>query len=188
MAISPPSDLVLDVVRAADPADVQAAQTRLKANQAAFRATSLAETGNGFGAAVGTLNRFDGSAAVDSAVKGVSSAKGTAETYRKFESVILQNFVKSMLPSESEEVYGEGTAGEMWRGMMAEQIGDVISKAGGIGIASMLMKNQLDASASNQMKASLDGTDLNLSRSLVQEFQRTTFSDMKSADEAEDKA
>jgi flagellar protein FlgJ len=43
MAISPPSDLVLDVVRAADPAEVQEAQARLKANRAAFQATSLAE-------------------------------------------------------------------------------------------------------------------------------------------------
>ena len=45
MAISPPSDLVLDVVRAADPIDVQAAQARLKTSRAAFAATSLAEGG-----------------------------------------------------------------------------------------------------------------------------------------------
>ena len=36
MAISPPSDLVMDVVRAADPNEVQEAQARLKANRAAF--------------------------------------------------------------------------------------------------------------------------------------------------------
>lgn len=61
MAISPPSDLVMDVVRAADPAEIQEAQARLKANRAAFQATSLAENGNGFAAAVSVLDPSEGS-------------------------------------------------------------------------------------------------------------------------------
>jgi hypothetical protein len=57
VAISPPSDLVLDVVKAADPLEVQAAQEKLKANQAAFAANSLAEAGKGFTSAVDVLDR-----------------------------------------------------------------------------------------------------------------------------------
>ncbi|MGG2474947.1 rod-binding protein, partial [Rhizobium sp. BR5] len=38
MAISVISDLVMDVVRAADPQEVQVAQEKLKANKAAFAA------------------------------------------------------------------------------------------------------------------------------------------------------
>lgn len=60
MAISPPSDLVMDVVRAADPSEVQEAQARLKANRAAFKATSLVENGNGFANTVAVLNQSEG--------------------------------------------------------------------------------------------------------------------------------
>ena len=77
MAISPPSDLVLDVVRAADPASVQEAQAKLKSNRASFEATSLAEAGNGFNSAVGILNRDSASRA--SASDGASS-KAIPET------------------------------------------------------------------------------------------------------------
>ena len=56
MAISVISDLVMDVVRAADPQEVQVAQEKLKANKAAFAATSLADAGKGFGAAVDMLD------------------------------------------------------------------------------------------------------------------------------------
>ncbi len=73
-------------------------------------------------------------------------AEAIRETYRKFEAMVLQNFVKSMLPADSEDVHGKGTAGEIW-GMMAEQIGDVISRAGGIGIAASLMKDNQKKSA-----------------------------------------
>lgn len=96
MAISPPSDLVMDVVRAADPAEVQEAQARLKANRAAFQATSLAENGDGFAAAVSVLNTSEGSSGLGD-ISNRAEAKKIPETYRKFEAMVLQNFVKSML-------------------------------------------------------------------------------------------
>lgn len=138
MAISPPSDLVMDVVRAADPAEVQEAQARLKANRAAFQATSLAENGDGFAAAVSVLNTSEGSSGLGD-ISNRAEAKKIPETYRKFEAMVLQNFVKSMLPSDSENVYGKGTSGDIWKSMMAEQIGDVLSKGGGIGIADQMV-------------------------------------------------
>ncbi len=64
------------------------------------------------------------------------------ETSRKFEAMVLENLVKSMLPSQSEEIFGKGVAGDMWKGMMAEQLGDAIAKGGGIGIADALVKAQ----------------------------------------------
>ena len=172
MAISPPSDLVLDVVRAADPAQVQQAQAKLKSNRAAFEATSLAEAGGGFQAAVGILNR---DTAASSAAAGVSAAGGKAAVpahLRKFESMVLQNFVKSMLPAESEEIYGKGTAGEMWRGMMAEQLGEVMAKGRGIGIAESLAK-------SGGKAAPADSGDANrVAAGMVQALQREAFADL----------
>ena len=174
MAISPPSDLVLDVVRAADPASVQEAQAKLKSNRASFEATSLAEAGNGFNSAVGILNRDSASRA--SAADGASS-KAIPETYRKFEAMVLQNFVKSMLQAESEEIYGKGTAGEMWRSMMADEMGQVISKRGGIGIAKSLMRNEAVNEASGDIASSGD-IARGASTAMVQEMQRNTFADL----------
>lgn len=171
MAISPPSDLVLDVVRAADPAQVQEAQAKLKSNRAAFEATSLAEAGAGFQAAVGILNR---DAATSGAAATVSAAGGKAavpEHLRKFESMVLQNFVKSMLPSDSEEIYGKGTAGEIWRGMMAEQLGESIAKGGGIGIAESLARS---GSAAHRDRGETD----RIAAGMVQSLQREAFAEL----------
>ncbi len=90
MAISPASDLVMDVVRAADPAEVQEAQARLKANRAAFQATSLAENGDGF---AGTFLRCSilpkGSSGLGD-ISNRAEAKKIPETYRKFEAMVCR--------------------------------------------------------------------------------------------------
>lgn len=174
MAISPPTDLVLDVVRAADPAQVQQAQARLKSNRAAFEATSLAEAGAGFQAAVGAVLNRDSAGA--HASQGVSAVGGKVvpEHLRKFETMVLQNFVKSMLPAESEETYGKGTAGEMWRGMMADQLGAAISKGGGIGIAESLAKSSGIGAGSAEKDKNTD----RIATGMVQALQREAFADL----------
>jgi len=187
MAISPPSDLVLDVVRAADPAQVQEAQSRLKANRAAFQATSLAENGSGFASAVSVLNQADNTSGLGNIANRVEQKK-IPETYRKFEAMVLQNFVKSMLPTESEEVYGKGTAGDIWKSMMAEQIGNVMAKGDGIGIAASMVSDRLvEGTDTDRVKASLDGNDLNVASSMVQEYQRKAVADFMATDETRDK-
>ena len=178
MAISPPSDLVMDVVRAADPAEIQEAQARLKANRAAFEATSLAENGNGFAAAVSVLNSSDGSSGLGDISNRVEPKK-IPETYRKFEAMVLQNFVKSMLPNDSENVFGKGTSGDIWKSMMAEQIGDVLSKGGGIGIADQLAGGE----ATDRVNASLDGDSRNLAAGMIQEYERKALSSFLTNDE-----
>lgn len=175
LAISPPSDLVLDVVRAADPTDVQAAQAKLKANRAAFAATSLADAGAGFGAAVDRLSTPETSAGLANVRSKVKAAQ-VPESFRQFEAVVLQNFVKEMLPDESEQVYGKGSAGEIWKSMMAEQFGKVISKSGGVGIAEQMYADQLsktrNAGADN---VKTDENDRNLVLSMITDFERRTI-------------
>lgn len=127
MAISPPSDLVLDVVKAADPMEVQAAQEKLKANRAAFAATSLAENGKGFSNTVDVLDHIGQKSGLAN-IQNRTKTEEVPESYRKFEAMVLQNFVKSMLPSEGEDVYGKGATGDIWKGMMAEQLGNVMAK------------------------------------------------------------
>jgi peptidoglycan hydrolase FlgJ len=172
MAISPPSDLVLDVVRAADPAQVQEAQARLKSNRAAFQASSLAENGNGFANTVAVLNRDSPTHSLGDITNRAEQTK-IPETYRKFEAMVLQNFVKSMLPKDSEEVYGKGTAGDIWKGMMAEQVANVIAEGDGIGIAKSMMTDRIvGTDGPDRVNARLDGNDNNVAMSMVQEYQR----------------
>lgn len=173
MAISPPSDLVLDVVRAADPTLVQEAQAKLKSNKAAFEATSLAEAGAGFQAAVGILNRDSASSHASAGVSAVNG-KAVPEHMRKFETMVLQNFVKSMMPAESEEIYGKGTAGEMWRGMMADQLGEALSKGGGIGIAESLAKSSGLGAVSPEKDKNTD----RVATGMVDALQRKVFADL----------
>ncbi len=56
-----------------------------------------------------------------------------------FEAVVLQSFISSMLPENAENVYGEGTAGSVWKSMLAEQISKQMAKSGGIGIAERIL-------------------------------------------------
>lgn len=56
----------------------------------------------------------------------------------QFEAFFLQSFIQSILPQDSAEVFGEGTAGEVWKSMMAEKMAMQFAEAGGIGIAKMI--------------------------------------------------
>jgi Rod binding domain-containing protein len=184
LAISPPSDLVLDVVKAADPMEVQVAQEKLKASRAAFRATGLAENGDGFSAKVDVLDSATG---LDN-VKNRAKSEEIPETYRKFEAMVLQNFIKNMLPSDSEQVYGKGATGDIWKGMMAEQLGNVISEGDGVGIAKQMYNEALRKKEGAIVNASADQDDRKVAFSMIDEFQRKTFgtptADAKINDEA----
>lgn len=175
MAISPPSDLVMDVLRAADPGSVQAAQAKLAATRVAATATQLAAAGTGFSVAVDLLDGAGTKAHVDHARK-VGKAAEMPEEYRKFEASILQNFVNSMMPKDSEEVYGKGSAGEFWQSMMSEQIADQVSKSGGIGIAEQVYKASLDKMRHGSTpNAATDENERAKSISMIDQFERKVF-------------
>ncbi|KPF42030.1 rod-binding protein [Rhizobium sp. G187] len=178
MAISPPSDLVLDVVRAADPSQVAAAQELLKTNRANFVATSLAEKGAGFGATVDILNRATTAARVENLAERPEAPGKPPKAYRDFEAVYLTNFVQSMLPAESEEVYGKGNAGEMWKSMMAEQIGGVLADSGSVGIAKQMYADALKRErgmGEEAVNTSTDPVDRNIAMSWVTDLERRTL-------------
>ena len=180
MAISPPSDLVLDVVKAADPTDVQAAQAKLQANRAAFAATSLAEAGNGFASTVDVLNKTAAhSSATQAGLANASEHTTTGKVpaaYQKFEAMVLQNFVKNILPN-SDTLYGKGTAGEMWKGMMAEQLGNTMAKNGGVGIAAKMYHEQLEKTrGTGADHVATNENDKTQALGMIDEFERKTLS------------
>lgn len=122
MAISTPGDIVLDVVRAADPAQAEIARSRL---------TSFAAKAGG----------VDFSAALGNGGPAEPSSKAAPEAFQKFEAMVLQTFLQSMLPEDAESVYGSGVAGQMWKSMLAEKISETMAARGGIGIADRVLRD-----------------------------------------------
>ena len=125
MAISPPSDIVLDVARAADPAGVEAARTALagRAGQVAANAEAFSVRETGATASAGALD----------------ARTATPESYKRFEAMVLQTFIQNMLPKDAGAVYGKGMAGDMWKSLLAEKVADSLAERGGIGIADRVL-------------------------------------------------
>ncbi|MBP0441262.1 rod-binding protein [Tianweitania sediminis] len=163
MAISPPSDIVLDVLRAADPERAAAAKAKLAA---------LAPASETFPAEPGTA-RF-------ASVVRATEQGDRPQTHQKFEAMVLQSFLQSMMPNDSETVYGGGMAGDIWKSMLAEQIAGVMAKRGGIGIADRLLgdftiedkKKVALAGATAESVNELRGDKALLSSALLDEMQR----------------
>lgn len=169
MAISPPSDIVLDVARAVEPETLEAARARL-----ASRLPAAAGPGETF--TVAEADRRAGSAAVNA----------TPEAYRKFEAMVLSNFTEAMLPKQADSVFGEGLAGNMWKSLLSQQLGTVIADRGGIGIAQSLLKDHyvdgdtkvaLAGVSAGPDKVRLDREN-DLSSAMVQELQRRLTADI----------
>jgi flagellar protein FlgJ len=172
LAINPPSDIVLDVARAADPLKLQAAALKLTG--------AVDDDGNNFTSLVDGLDPSLASRPAvistpgliglqsDFGPKGAQMERSPAlsgpemKPYRDFEALVLQTFVQNMLPKDAEGIFGHGTAGEMWKSILAEQLGKQIARAGGIGIAAQVSKAHPGAAAS----AGLDRAPLGLKSNL----------------------
>ncbi|WFP65166.1 rod-binding protein [Mesorhizobium sp. WSM4904] len=180
MAISPPSDIVMDVARAAEPADVEAARAAL-----ARRA----------GGAPGTFS-VDQAATVDAgsvlsrATADKAEAANPAKKFQRFEAMVLTTFIQNMMPKDTEGVYGKGLAGDMWKSQLAEKVADVMAAHGGIGIAkSMLADHYLDGKrkvpvgpvGGGPEKAEID-RQTRLSTSMIEELERKAARSMTGDD------
>jgi peptidoglycan hydrolase FlgJ len=76
-----------------------------------------------------------------------TSKSGELKPAQQFEAFVLQSFVEPMLPKDDSSYFGEGTAGSIWKSMLAERIGAEMAVAGGIGIAAMVEKRNASAEA-----------------------------------------
>ena len=170
MAISPPSDIVLDVARAVDPTDIEAARA------------ALSKRANGVGGAfsVDMAASVDAGSILSRATADKAATTDPAKKFKKFEAMVLQTFIQNMLPKDTEGVYGKGLAGDMWKSQLAERVADVMAERGGIGIAkSMLADHYLEGKrvvpvgpvSGGPEKTEIDQQN-SLSTSLVHELQR----------------
>ncbi|WP_062014316.1 rod-binding protein [Aureimonas sp. AU4] len=70
-----------------------------------------------------------------------TSKSGELKPEQAFESFVLRSFIEEMLPKENKAVFGSGTAGNIWRSMLAERIADEMAAGGGIGIAKAISRD-----------------------------------------------
>lgn len=140
MAISPPSDILSEVARAADPTRYQVATQKLltgasPVGEASFEDTVRAMSSRPVGGGADIYQIRNSLRSDAESAAAVKSKRASQE----FEAFILQTFVESMLPKDAENTYGKGTAGSIWKSMMAEQISGQVARTGGIGIAQHIL-------------------------------------------------
>ena len=162
MAIKPPSDLVLDVSRAADPLEYRASVEKLRNAQSAVRAVNQVANGNSFA----QLTNVDGTTSETSSNQSINQVKyklkpesgDNVEAYKKFEAFMLQTFIQNMFTTDTPSVFGKGQAGEFWKSMMAESMAKEMADHGGIGVAKMLENNQQMRQANVELTNELNST------------------------------
>jgi peptidoglycan hydrolase FlgJ len=133
LSISPPSDLVLDVARAADPKRVEAAARRLQGIAGDADATSFAALlqplQNSASSAKPPTARTNPSVAWSAPSAQTKPTADPIDPYRALGTLVLQKAVENMLPSKSSTVFGAGTAGAVWKSALAEQMANAMSAA-----------------------------------------------------------
>jgi hypothetical protein len=165
VAINPPSDIVLGAVLAADPAKYRAAAERLK------RASG--DTGSpvaDFATAISELQDWQTSTTREATASGVPGPSPTRapiarsggagkppDAFSQLEAFVLQSFIQSMLPQNSQGFFGKGTAGEVWKSMLAEKLGAQIASSGQVGLAKRLAVGRVPPAAGASPAAAFDG-------------------------------
>lgn len=140
MAISPPSDLILDVAKAADPVELRQATSRL-------RSIATGGSGEGFALAFQDASTRAFEAGSNFRSNGAVAATAAKSPGEDFEAMILTQFVETMLPDDAEQVFGKGSSGEIWKSMLAEQVATQLAASGGVGIADMINDSLTQATA-----------------------------------------
>ncbi len=139
VSIQPPSDIVLEVARAADPLRAEAMAQRLNSF-----ASGTADAGAGFSAALDqaspavTPPPAAANLRVRVGVAAMAAEGKRTQAEAQFESVLLNNFIGEMLPKNAPESFGQGFAGDMWRSLLSERIADQIARSGALGIGRRL--------------------------------------------------
>jgi Rod binding domain-containing protein len=145
LAINPASDVVLGVMLAADPQKYRAAAERLRQlseaastiADAALPAPSLPVTSEQAASPPAPASNVGRASAVRGSAAAAKVSK-TTDAFAQLEAFVLQSFIQSMLPKNARHVFGKGTAGDVWRSMLAEKLGNEIARSGQVGIAKRL--------------------------------------------------
>lgn len=124
MSISPASDLILDVIRAADPRKAEAAAARLQA----FETSGNSED---FRTEVRSAASRSGAGLPDAPHPAIADerhmrARKAIDPLAALGSLVLQQAIEQAMPKNS-SWFGPGTAASTWRSTMAQQIAETIA-------------------------------------------------------------
>lgn len=124
MAVDFPSDLILDVARAADPASVRNLETRLRAGTSAPASTDTAAVAAKF----------------ESHLSRAPQTKSVKQAGKQFEALLVSNMIQNMMGETDESYFGDGLSGDIWKSMMAEQVANQVVQGADFGVASKIGK------------------------------------------------
>ncbi|MGO9389836.1 rod-binding protein [Rhodoblastus sp.] len=141
MAISPASDIILDVARAADPQKAMATTRALDAGAGGDATSQFSRALDGLVVAPSHPD-FSYRNPIASTLGGQGSAAQKAAM--GLESVLLKSFIDQMLPKDAVDVFGGGVAGDVWRSMLSDKIADQVAKSGALKLGTRLFATHQD--------------------------------------------
>jgi Rod binding domain-containing protein len=148
MSIFPTTDIVSDVAEKADARRLSAGLQRLREGAASGAAATPLASGaiQGAGAGVGATTRAGfaaslrqyGSSMVTSRVVNHDPKPPAMIAAEKFEAFVLQTWLETLLPKTEGGSFGTDGSANVWRSMMAEQLGMQLARSGGVGLQKIL--------------------------------------------------
>jgi peptidoglycan hydrolase FlgJ len=133
VSIFPATDIVSDVARAADPRRVRTAMQRLERAAAPLEAPPP-----NFDPLRFADRPSDSRAFIATYENSQVTERRPESPGQKFEAFLLGSWLEMLLPKEEAGVFGMGGAGDVWRSLMAEQLGAQLAGSGGIGVQKLI--------------------------------------------------
>lgn len=124
MAVDFPTDLILDVARAADPQRVRSVTARLEGAASAGDAATV----------------ISDAAKLGSGLSRVRQDNDAHEVAKEFEALLVSNMINTMMGESEDSFFGGGFAGGVWKSMMAEQVAKQVVKTADFGVADKVTK------------------------------------------------
>lgn len=136
MSINPVSDIVLDVAQAADPGKLRRAVEKLGGEGEDIHLAGSAFQ-NWVSNSKGSREapRLSITQPGERITPAPLSPDVLAKAYKGLERLILKDVIESMLPKEAPALFGSGTAGDIWRFLLVDQLADEIGRTVSLGIA-----------------------------------------------------
>lgn len=142
MAVKLSSDLIMDVMRNADPLRRSTAVAKLRGLEGeADRASGFESVMSKREPEVVATNRPALSLPF---TYGRNAAREETTPYQNFERVFLRSLFETLLPDSESGSFGTGPSAGVWRSSMADQLAGVYAESGGVGIANMLSDGSRD--------------------------------------------
>jgi flagellar protein FlgJ len=149
MSIQPISDIILDVANAADPVKVAAVKQKL-ADAAGGDFAALLLGGSSAGAERSGAAGWSAEAksqffSAPTGARIVDKSASADDAKRGLETLVAKMMVETMLPKEGDATFGKGTAGGVWRSMLADRLAAELTRGKGLGIMNNVSLKKGDA-------------------------------------------